>query len=77
VELPGAKRTDCVASASVPPMPVSQLAPLFVVRLMPAPSVETKIVCASFGSTAMSVTTSTGQVPSCSGVHVMPRSGEV
>ncbi len=77
VELPGAKRIDCAAIAPVPPMPVSQLVPPFVVRLMPAPSVETRIVCESLGSTAMSVTTRSGHVPSSSAVHVTPRSGDV
>src|SRR5664279_4940481 len=77
VELLGSKRTDCAANAAVPPMPNSQLVPPLVVRLMPAPSVETRIVCESFGSTAISVTTSSGHVSSESGVQVTPRSGDV
>ena len=37
---------------------------------------NTKIVCVSAGSTAIEVTTSEGQLPSCSGVHSTPRSSD-
>src|SRR6266850_2224417 len=73
VELPGWKRRERPANASVPPMPICQLAPPSVVRWTPVPSVATRIVCESLGSTATSKTTSLGQVLSCSAVQVAPR----
>src|SRR5438309_8830742 len=62
VELPGRKRKERPASAPVPPTPICQVAPPSVVRLTPLPSIATRIVCTSLGSTAMDSTTNTGQV---------------
>src|ERR1051325_2366230 len=74
LELLGQNRNDRPASPAVPPMPISHDPPPSVVRLTPPPSVATKIFCALFGSTATSLTTNTGHVPSCSGVQVAPTS---
>src|SRR6267378_5071740 len=73
VELPGWKRRERPANGPVPPMLICQVAPPSVVRWTPVPSVATRIVCESLGSTATSKTTSLGQLVLCSAVQVAPR----
>src|SRR5262245_50728209 len=72
LELPGAKATELIDSEPVPPCWKTQPTPPSIERNRPWPALATRIVSGSLGSMPMSLIASTGQVPSCSGVHVAP-----
>src|SRR5262245_18584800 len=72
VELPGAKATEFTESEPLPPTPKAHELPPVTERNTPWPALPTSSTFGSFGSMAMSLISSEGHVPSCSGVQLVP-----